>query len=110
MERQRGYLEELQRQTIGSPNMDGMPKGTSQGDVMDRLMIRKQEAEERLQRAIRRLERSKRTAGRILSRLDVGMARFYEAYYVNGEKLEAAAVFAGVSPRTGSNYIKLVSG
>ena len=58
VEAQEDYLEELRRQTISSPNMDGMPHGSAQGDAMARLMIRKQQAEERLKYAKEQLERS----------------------------------------------------
>lgn len=105
VEAQEDYLEELRRQTISSPNMDGMPHGSAQGDAMARLMIRKQKAEERMQYARENLERSRREAARILSRFDTRQRRFYEAYYMEGDTLEAAAMFAGVSLRTGTRYI-----
>lgn len=105
---QEDYLEELQRQTISSPNMDGMPKGSAQGDAAARLMIRKQQAEAKLEQAKRQLERSKKAARRVIAKLDVRMARFCEAYFIEGEKLEAASAFAGVCVRTGSNYAKMV--
>lgn len=109
VEAQEDYLEELRRQTISSPNMDGMPHGSAQGDAMARLMIRKQKAEERLKYAKEQLERSRQEARRILFRFSTPQRRFYEAYYVEGEKLETAAMFAGVSLRTGTRYIGQVS-
>lgn len=109
VEAQEDYLEELRRQTISSPNMDGMPHGSAQGDAMARLMIRKQQAEERLKYAKEQLERSRQEARHILFRFSTPQRRFYEAYYVEGEKLEAAAMFAGVCKRTACSYIKQVS-
>ena len=107
--RQAEYLEELRRQTISSPRMDGMTHGSPQDDAMARLVIRRQQAQERLDRAQRRLDRSIRDARRILSRLDVRMARFLDAYYIAGDTIEEAARFAGVCLRTGNNYLRMVA-
>ena len=108
--RQTDYLEELMRQTISSPRMDGMTRGSTQDDAMARLMIRRQQAQDRLDRAQRRLERSIRDARRILSRLDVRMARFLDAYFIAGDTVEEAARFAGVCLRTGNNYLRTIDG
>ena len=99
-------MQELQLQTVSSPKMDGMPGGGSVSDPMAVLMIRKQRTAERIKQTKERFKRAQKDARAVLVGLPVAKRLFYEAYYVEGDKLESAAAFAGICPRTGSNYIK----
>lgn len=108
LERLEDHLQELHLQTISSPKMDGMPGGGAQSDPMAVLMIRKQRTEERIAETKERLKKAQSAAKKAIQGLPVAKRLFYEAYFVYGDKLESAAVYAGICQRTGSSYIKQV--
>ena len=101
-------LEELQKKTVSSPRLDGMPKGGGAGDAMAGLLIKKQQQAEKLARAERQLKRRQSAARRVIALLHAPMRMFYAAYFIDLMKAEDACRYAGVSLRTGSRYIRLV--
>lgn len=99
-------LEELKRQTISSPKMDGMPHGSTQGDGIAAVMIRKEKQEQSLASAQRRLERAAKAAQRVVRSLPSSKRLFYAAYYIDGEKQLTACDVAGISESTGYRYMR----
>ncbi len=106
LERLEDGLEELKRRTISSPNMDGMPHGSSQGDALPAALIRMQDMEDKLGRTSERLRRAQNAARRIIRQLPVVKRIFYEAYYVEHDKHDAACRVAGISESTGYRYMR----
>ena len=104
----RDGLEELQKKTVSSPRMDGMPKGGGAGDAMAGLLIQKQRQQEKLARAERQLKRRQSAARRVIAPFPAPMRMFFAAYFIDLMKAEDACRYAGVSIRTGSRYIALV--
>lgn len=109
LDRLRESLAELEGQTIGSPKLDGMPHGGSQSDAMAGRLIRKQRLEERVRDAERQLRRAINTAKRVIAPLPARMRLFYEAYYIEGYKLEDACSYARVCIRTGNTYVRIAN-
>lgn len=100
-------LEELRLHTISSPKLDGMPRSGSQGDAMAVAMIQQQSQVERLERAKKRLKRAQSAARRIVTRLPAPMRLFYEAYYIDGEKVANACAIARISESTAYRYMRI---
>lgn len=102
-------LKELELKTISSPNMDGMPKGTGDGDASVRHMIRLERARRRLADAEKALKAAQRKAERVCQRMDDGhMRRFCEAFYVDGQPFAAAQKLSGVGERQCYRYMETV--
>lgn len=99
-------LDELKRQTISSPKMDGMPRGGSQCDAMASAIIQKERQEQLLASTQRRFERAAKAAQRVVRDLPAGKRLFYAAYYIDGEKQLTACDIAGISESTGYRYMR----
>lgn len=102
--RLRDNLREAELQTISSPNMDGMPHGSSDGDAIARQIARKEKLEAKLRTAERALKRSQNLARKALQRVKAPMRMFCEAYFLEAAQLEAACIYARVDKRTGERY------
>lgn len=103
-------IEELRRQTVSSPRMDGMPRGGGQDDAMSARISRLEDWEKKLRAARRGLARAKRAARLAIARLPAQQRIFYGAYYIDGEKMGTACTLARISARTGSRYAQMVEG
>ena len=106
IERLEDGLKELEHRTISSPNMDGMPHGSSQGDAMALLMIHKQRQVERIGNALERFKKAQNAARRIIKDMPASKRLFYEAYYVEHGKHSLACMIARISERTGYRYMQ----
>ena len=106
VERLQERLDEMQLQTVSSPRLDGMPRGGSQGDAMASMLIQRQAQEDLLQRAQKRLQKAQKDAERITVRLPAPMRLFYAAYYIDGEKFDAACSIARISESTAYRYLR----
>lgn len=102
--RLRDNLREAELYTISSPNMDGMPKGSSDGDAMTRQMIRKDKLQNKLKCAERALNRSKSIAGKALRNVKAPMRMFCEAYFLDAATFDEACGYARIDKRTGERY------
>lgn len=99
-------LYELRTRSIGSPAMDGMPRGGGARDANAERLARIERVEQAISRDKRRLERKRQEARRAIRTLDARRRIFYTAYYIDADKASAARVLAGVSQRTAMRYIK----
>lgn len=97
-------LREAELQTISSPNMDGMPHGSSDGDAIARQIARKDKLAAKLRTAERALKRSRTAAGKGLQKVKASMRMFCEAYFMEAAQLEAACIYARIDKRTGERY------
>lgn len=102
--RLRENLKEAELHTISSPNMDGMPHGSSDGDAIARQIARKETLEAKLRTAERALKRSRSIAGKALRDVKAPLRMFCEAYFLEAAQLEAACIYARVDKRTGERY------
>jgi hypothetical protein len=98
-------LVELSTKTIGSPNMDGMPKGSGTHSASDSRLMQIEKYEHDLERDKRRLERLRRDARGAIKPLKVAQRVFYEEYFVQAQKAHVARLMAGISQRTMTNYL-----
>ena len=103
-------LKELKLKTVGSPNMDGMPKGSTQGDSSTQHLIHLDYARKKLEKAQRALDKAKRNAHRVCTRLEGHMQKFCEAYYVECFPFDIAQALSGVGERQCSRYMAAVKG
>lgn len=99
-------LRELELKTISAVNLDGMPKGSSQGDASARHVIHLDYAKEKLERARKELDRAKRRAGKVCSRMEGHMRKFCSAYYIEGFPFDVAQMLSGVSERQCQRYMR----
>lgn len=97
-------LREAQLQTISSPNMDGMPHGSSDGDAIARQIARKDKLAAKLRTTEQALKRSRSAAAKALQRVKAPMRMFCEAYFMEAAQLEAACIYARIDKRTGERY------
>lgn len=102
--RLRENLKEAELYTISSPNMDGMPKGSSDGDAMTRQYIRKDKLQAKLRTAERALKRSRSIAGKALRDVKAPLRMFCEAYFLDAAPMEEACAYARIDKRTGERY------
>ena len=102
--RLRDNLREAELHTISSPNMDGMPKGSSDGDIMTRQYICKDKLQAKLRTADRALKRSRSIAGKALRGVKAPLRMFCEAYFLDAAPLEEACAYARIDKRTGERY------
>lgn len=100
-------LDELEQQTIASPKLDGMPRSGNTSDAMAAGLIQRQAQAERLQRAQKRLKRAQKAAERIVAPMPARMRLFYQAYYIEGEKLQNACSIARISESTAYRYMRI---
>lgn len=98
-------LQELRMKTIGSPNMDGMPKGSGTHSASDNRLIQIEKYERDIEHSKRRLERLKDAARAVIKPLKVAQKVFYQEYFVEAQKAHIARTMAGVSERTMTNYL-----
>lgn len=102
-------VRELELKTVGSPKMDGMPKGSSTGDANAQYLIHLEYARSKLDRAHNQLARAKNNAYRVCRRLSGHMQKFCEAYYAEGFPFEVAQAMSGVKDRQCYSYMAEVS-
>lgn len=102
--RLRENLKEAELQTISSPNMDGMPKGSGDGDAMTRQVIRKDKLQAKLRGAERALKRSQAAGRKALRNVKAPLRMFCEVYFLEAGSLEASCVYARIDKRTGERY------
>lgn len=101
-------LEEMRLQTISSPKMDGMPHGSSTGsEAMVSALIQMQSQEERVKRAKKRLKRAQSAARKAVEQMPAGMRLFFEAYYIDAEKIGTACSIARISESTAYRYMRI---
>lgn len=103
-------LKELELKTIGSPNMDGMPKGSSQGDANARHLIHLEYARAKRDKAEYALKKAKHNAHRVCRRLDGHMRKFCESYYAEGHPFDVAQIVSGVKEAQCYRYMAKVKG
>lgn len=84
--------------------MDGMPKGSSDGDTMTRQYIRKDKLQAKLRTEERALKRSRSIAGRALRDVKASMRMFCEAYFLDAATFDEACSYARIEKRTGERY------
>lgn len=101
-------LCELRRESISSPRMDGMPKGSGEGDQMPRRMARIDDLTRRIERQRARLSKLRRSGERAIYRLEAREKLFVEAYYLRAEKAGVAAILAQISDKSASRYIRRI--
>lgn len=106
--RLRDALREMELETISSPNMDGMPAGSSDGDGMTRRLARIDSLRSKIDREEQRFERLKRGGRRAIRGLQAKERMFLEAYYLDAEKAVTAAMIARISDKTAGRYIKRI--
>ena len=102
--RLRDNLREAELQTISSPNMDGMPKGSGDGDAIARQIARRDKLQTKLRTAERALKRSRSAAGKALRGVKAPMRMFCEVYFLEAGSAEAACAYARIDKRTGERY------
>lgn len=98
-------IEELRTQSISSPNLDGMPHGSSNGDASANRLIRLEKREREYERELARLERLRKACRRAIRPLELRRRIFYESYYIEAEKASRARAEAGIAERTATKYI-----
>lgn len=103
-------LKELELKTVGSPNMDGMPKGSSQGDASTQHLIHLEYARSKRDKAEYALKKAKHNAYRVCRKLEGHMRKFCEAYYAEGFPFDVAQALSGVGERQCSRYAAMVKG
>ena len=108
VERLREVLREIRLQTVGSPNMDGMPKGSGDGDAMARRIIRRDKIESKLKAAERALNRARTVGGKALRDCRAPVRLFCEAYYLEAGTLEESCRIARIDRRTAERYCAMV--
>ena len=104
VERLRDNLREAELQTISSPNMDGMPHGSSDGDAIARQIAHRDKLEAKLHTAERELKRSRTAAGKALQHVKAPLRMFCGSYFLENATLEAAIQYARICKRTGEEY------
>ena len=98
-------LRELLMQTVSSPSMDGMPKGSGGHDASAARLAREEAMREDIQRGKERLQRIRRAANRGIKPLSASRRIFYQIYYIDAQKASAARTMARISERTAQRYI-----
>ena len=102
----RDGLRELEAKTISSPNMDGMPRGSGDGDASARRLISLERAKHRLKMAEKDLQTARRRAERVCRKMDGHMRGFCEAYYVDCQPFSVAQKLSGVCERQCYRYMQ----
>lgn len=103
-------LKELELKTIGSPNMDGMPKGGSQGDASAQHLIHLEYARSKRDKAEYAHKKAKHNAYRVCRKLEGHMRKFCEAYYADGLPFDVAQIMSGVKDAQCYRYMAKVKG
>lgn len=98
-------LRELELQSVSSPKMDGMPKGSGSGDASAQHMIHVEYARNRVKRAKDALQKARRNALRVCRKMEGHMRKFCEAFYVEGFPFDVARVMSGVGERQCYRYV-----
>lgn len=102
-------LKEAELQTISSPNMDGMPHGSGDGDAMTRRIIRKDKLEQKIRTAERALKRSRTIGGKALRNVKAPIRMFCEAYFFECATFEESCTYARISERSGDEYRAMIN-
>ena len=102
-------LTEIDLQTISSPNMDGMPKGSGDGDAMTRRIIRRDRIVGKMQAAQRELDKLRTIGSAALKRTKTPIRMFCDAYYLQFAGLEEACNYARIDKRTGERYCAMIN-
>lgn len=103
-------LKELELKTIGSPNMDGMPKGGSQGDASAQHLIHLEYARSKRDKAEYAHKKAKHNAYRVCRKLEGHMRKFCEVYYADGLPFDVAQIMSGVKDAQCYRYMAKVKG
>ena len=106
--RMRDALREMELETISSPNMDGMPAGSSDGDGIGRRLARIESMRAKVEREEGRLERLRKRCMGYIRGLRAAERMFLTAYYLDAEKAVRAAMIARISDKTAGRYIKRI--
>lgn len=101
-------LDELKTRQISSPKLDGMPKGSGDGDAATARMISIEGREQQIRRDRRRLKRLQGRARRAIAPLNPRQRIFYTEYYLKGSSAETAADEARISGRTATRYLCII--
>lgn len=102
-------LKEAELQTISSPNMDGMPHGSGDGDAMARKIIRKDKLEQKIRTAERALKRSRAIGTKALRNVKAPIRMFCEAYFFECATFEESCAYARISERSGDGYRAMIN-
>ena len=110
MHEARESLVELEGQTIGSPKLDGMPKGSGLHDASAARLVHLDYARRKLDRAEREYKRARAAAIDACAGMELHMKKFCEAYYAEGFPFEVAQILSGVSERQCYRYARRIEG
>lgn len=102
-------LKELELKTIGSPKMDGMPKGSSRGDVNADYLAAIEYVRKMRDAAERNAKRIKHYAHRVCKKMPRHMRKFCEAYYVECFPFDVAQTLSGVKEAQCYRYMTKVN-
>lgn len=90
--------------------MDGMPHAAGPGDPTGRAAQHIDYAERKLDKACKELERARRVALRVCSRIRNSHAKkFCEAYFVEGFPFSVAQQMSGVKERQCYGYMQAIN-
>ena len=84
--------------------MDGMPKGSGDGDAIARQIARRDKLQTKLRTAERALKRSRTAAAKGLQKVKAPLRMFCEAYFLDAAPLDEACAYARIDKRTGERY------
>lgn len=106
----RDSLAELEGQTIGSPRLDGMPRGSGGHDASASRLIHLDYARRKLDMAERAYKRARHAAEAACEGMEPHMHKFCAAYYAEGFPFEVARTLSGVGDRQCYRYVRMIEG
>lgn len=89
---------------MSSPNLDGMPKGSSTGDAIARQVARADALREKIERVEKALKKTRNAGRKAISEARAPLRMFCEVYFLENRPLEAACSYARIDKRTGERY------
>lgn len=100
-------VREIERRTVGSPKLDGMPRGSGVGDPTGSLAAGIDYARRRRDAAEKAYKRVRRAAVHACRRIANKHAqKFCEAYYLDGKPFDLACIMSGVKERQCYEYMQ----
>lgn len=110
LERTKDGLRELRllSVSISSPNMDGMPKGSTNADKNARVLARIEAQEREIAALSAELDRAKVIARRAIDELTGAFKTFCESYYLDGDPFEVAQAACAMSERQCRRYMQAI--
>lgn len=103
-------LKEIRTRVIGSPSLDGLPRGGGAGDPTGCRVAHVAYAERKVDKARKELDLARRVARRVCARIVNPHARkFCESYFVEGAPFEVAQIVSGVQERQCFRYMQKVN-